>query len=300
MTEYSTWSASRSSWLVLVACVLTGCAEPEPASAPPVLAAVSRQVARYPTTPAATIEEVIARLDEIIELAQARGDRIGYFATLYRQVTFQVWRGIQRGVFDGPRMNRFDTVFGNRYFAALEAWQSGGRPPECWREAFERTRDDDTVIAQHLFLGVNAHIGLDLPIAAAQVAPGQSIYALQPDYDRVNDIMAVAIDAMGTALAEVSPDVGLVDELAGSVDEGLFGFGVLAVRGEAWQNAVAYAQAAAKLRHVFDFWLDVNTAAVGDLISHPVPPLDQIVLLTRETEVQDPSIVIERLNAALR
>jgi hypothetical protein len=51
------------------------------------------------------------------------GDRIGYFASLYRQVTVAIRAAIRTNEFDdGERMSRFDAAFGNRYFAALDAW----------------------------------------------------------------------------------------------------------------------------------------------------------------------------------
>ena len=49
--------------------------------------------------PAATIDEVIARLDAIIERALVDGDRLGYFAVLYRTVTAAVKQGIAVGRF---------------------------------------------------------------------------------------------------------------------------------------------------------------------------------------------------------
>ena len=52
--------------------------------------------------------------------------------------------------------------------------RSAGRPvPRCWQVAFERGRTGDHVILQHLLLGINAHVNLDLAVAAAEIAPGR-------------------------------------------------------------------------------------------------------------------------------
>lgn len=68
------------------------------------------------------------------------------------------------GLFDdGVRMDRFDTFFGNRYFDAYDAWRRDRSGPRCWREAFGLLDDADTIIVQHLILGVNAHINSTWP-----------------------------------------------------------------------------------------------------------------------------------------
>lgn len=66
-------------------------------------------------TPAATIDQVIARLDTAIDRARRENSRLGFFACLYRQVTVRVSEGIAAGRFqDGPRMERLDVIFANR------------------------------------------------------------------------------------------------------------------------------------------------------------------------------------------
>src|SRR4051794_26531693 len=114
--------------------------EPEPSRAS---GCTSRDMLRSDTSTggipmqANNIDQVLQMLASIIEEAKARDSRFGFFAALYRQVTLEVQRGIERGFFDdGPRMERFDTVFANRYLAALDAWQSGGTPTRSWKVAF--------------------------------------------------------------------------------------------------------------------------------------------------------------------
>ena len=56
---------------------------------------------------AETIDDVLRLLREVVDEAVDDGDRIGYFAALYRQVTVAVARAIDDGVFDDPeRMSR--------------------------------------------------------------------------------------------------------------------------------------------------------------------------------------------------
>ncbi|WP_334561817.1 DUF5995 family protein [Streptomyces stelliscabiei] len=73
---------------------------------------------------AENIDEVVDGLAGIVREAVRSGDRVGYFAALYRQVTAEVRAGIHAGLFDdGARMDRFDTFFGNRYFDAYDTWR---------------------------------------------------------------------------------------------------------------------------------------------------------------------------------
>jgi len=62
-----------------------------------------------------TIDEILAELDQIILRARREQNRLGFFATLYRNVTMKVKEGIATGVFaDGARMEKLDVTFANR------------------------------------------------------------------------------------------------------------------------------------------------------------------------------------------
>jgi hypothetical protein len=89
---------------------------------------------------ATTVDDVIAILDQIIVECRADGDRVGFFAALYRQITVRVRDGIIGGLFDdGPRMSAFDAAFANRYFAAYDAFRAGATTPKCWATTFATT-----------------------------------------------------------------------------------------------------------------------------------------------------------------
>jgi hypothetical protein len=84
--------------------------------------------------PAKTVDEVIQQLDEIIDQSYWQKSRLGYFAALYRKVTVEVKKGIKCGFFNnGERMEYFDVVFANRYFDALEQYQSNMVPTKSWQ-----------------------------------------------------------------------------------------------------------------------------------------------------------------------
>lgn len=138
-----------------------------------------------------TIDDVLVRLDAIVDDCRRRADRRGMFAALYRRVTRAVKRGIQSGRFaDGPRMDRIDVAFARRYLDAYDARIAGQPITRAWQVAFDAAERSGYLILQHLLVGMNAHINLDLGIAAAYTCPGPLLCELRPDYDVINDILA--------------------------------------------------------------------------------------------------------------
>src|SRR5690348_6722042 len=187
---------------------------------------------------ATNIDEVLAALDRIIATAIAEHSRVGFFAALYRQVTLRVKQGIADGMFDdGPRMMQLDTVFASRYLDALEAWESGGVPTKSWRYALNASRRSDLIILQHLLLGINAHINLDLGVAAAQVAPGDALPSLHGDFQRINQILGALTDNVKRVLEQFSPLLHLVDGFGGTVDDAIVNFSLSGARDDAWLHA---------------------------------------------------------------
>ncbi|MFE9747821.1 DUF5995 family protein [Saccharothrix saharensis] len=246
------------------------------------------------------IDDVVDGLAAIVRDARRDGDRIGYFAALYRQVTVEVRAAIHAGRFDdGPRMDRFDTLFGNRYFDAHDAWRRDRGGPRCWREAFGRLDDPETVIVQHLVLGVSAHINLDLAVAAARTAPGAAIHGLRRDFLLINDILARVVLAVQRSVGAVSPYLGLLDELGGRGDEHVLDFGIRRSREEAWHNALVLAsQDAADQEATIDL-LDVRAAVLARLIARPGGLLRPALELIRRTESQDVPEVVAHLDRAV-
>src|SRR5579872_1587153 len=137
-----------------------------------------------------TIDEVVARLDQISAESERDKSRIGYFAALYRQVTAAVRDDIRAGRFaDGARMERMDVAFANRYFDALDAWRAGTDLTATWRVAFDACGDHEPTVLQHMYLGLAAHLLLDLGIAAAETAPGPLISDIKFDFDHINVVV---------------------------------------------------------------------------------------------------------------
>ena len=190
-----------------------------------------------------TIEEVLEALDTVVDRALERGSRLGYFAAIYRKVTARIAEGIATGYFDDvERMERFDITFAHRYLAAVGGHENGATPlTRSWELALRAATASRPLILQHLLVAINAHVNLDLGIAAAATAPGRTIFELRRDFDRVNEILASMIADVEHDLSEVSPWIGLLDRIGGRHDEEVIRFSIEVARTEAWRFAVELA-----------------------------------------------------------
>src|SRR5947207_2335420 len=116
-----------------------------------------------------TIDEIILELEQIIDHCIKTKNKAGYFAALYHNVTCHVKTGIANGDFeDGARMERLDVIFASRYIDAWHAFNNKTPLSQSWNIAFQQVSKWPTLVLQHLLLGINAHINLDLGIAAVE------------------------------------------------------------------------------------------------------------------------------------
>jgi hypothetical protein len=188
--------------------------------------------------PAKTIDDVIARLDGIIETCTREKSRLAFFPVLYRVVTIRVKEGITAGRFqDGARMERLDVIFANRYIDAFEQHRGSITPTKSWLVAFEQAKRWRLLILQHLLLGINAHINLDLGIAAALTAPGANLSALKADFDEINRILNELMLIVQPKIGALSPLIGWLDRVGGRTDTTFLDFSMIVARDGAWRFA---------------------------------------------------------------
>lgn len=217
-----------------------------------------------------TIDDLIAALDAILERTEAEPSRLGYFAALYRKVTVRVKEGIAAGECDdGERMERLDVAFGRRYVEAYDRLQRGEAPSESWQKAFEAAADERLLILQHLLLGINAHINLDLPLAAAEIMPVGEIEPLEGDFMRITAILVAMVDAVQDDIGRVSPWMWWLDRLAGLEDERFANFSLAKAREAAWLGATRLSRMEPGDRLPAEQILDVYVAALTSMITEP-------------------------------
>lgn len=222
--------------------------------------------------PRRTIDDVISRLDDIVERFYDRGSRLGFFPAMYRKTTIEVKKGLEAGRFEDPdRLEHLDVVFADRYFEAVERHERGETPTEAWAYAFQMGASAHPSVVQHLLLGMNAHINLDLGISAAEISAGGDLPALRSDFDTVNDILGDLIDRMQEDVCTVFPAFRALDMLGGELDERVVHFSIMKARTGAWHKAQRLAglpAGADYTPHIHEF--DRETARFARVICPPV------------------------------
>src|SRR5262245_34643925 len=189
---------------------------------------------RTPTS----IDDVVILLDSIAHHEAEAKSPLAFFPAMYRQMTIRVRDGIRAGAFeDGARMERLDVQFASRYFDAYALYKRGARPARSWAVAFDAALDDDCLILQDLLVSINAHINLDLGIAAAHIAPDTSIDGLGSDFRKINDILASLLDPVQAVIDRFSPVLNVLDKVGGRTDEKLLDFSLMRARDSAWYHA---------------------------------------------------------------
>lgn len=234
-----------------------------------------------------TIDAVIVQMDAVVDLCAAEQSKLGYFAVLYRNVTVCVRDAVAAGRFDDPaRMQRLDVIFANRYLDALAAYRRGEAPTQSWLVAFQAARTWSPIVLQHLLLGMNAHINLDLGIAAAEVAPGEELQALKHDFMEITVLLNAMIEAMETRIEQISPWFRLIDAAGGRVNETLCGFGIAQARDLAWVFAERLAVTPTDQRDEVIAQQDQIVTLLARVVRSPVGlrlRLALLLILLRET-----------------
>jgi hypothetical protein len=254
-----------------------------------------------PFAPATSIDEVITRLDSIIAQAIVERDRLGFFAVLYRTVTNAVKHGIAAGRFeDAPRMERLDVVFANRYLAAFDTHRTGGTPAHAWRVAFAQGTSRRAVIMQHLLLGMNAHINLDLAIAASEVCPGATIAGLERDFNEINNVLASLEADVEREVCALSPWIDRLDHIDPAAGRVIANFSIDRARACSWEAAQRLAALSGVERAAAIDELDAEAALLGHLIARPVGVVVNVnLILVRLRETWDARRVIAVLSGRM-
>ena len=233
-------------------------------------------------TPATTINDVINQLNAIVEWSKQNNSRMGYFAALYRKVTIQVKKGIEDDFFDdGPRMERLDVIFANRYIHACYQYQTGQTPTQSWVRAFDETERWWPIVLQHLLMGMNAHINLDLGIAAAETVPPEELPNLKGDFDKINQVLASLVSDVQNELADIWMLLGLLNRYLGSVEKTIINFSMEKARDAAWSFAEALSPLSEEQRQQEIIHKGEMIALFSKVISHPDLPVSLIIKIIR-------------------
>lgn len=186
-----------------------------------------------------TISEVISILDTVIADCKEKGSRLGYFAVLYKLMTQAIVKGMDDHLFeDAARMEKLDVVFANRYLQAYFDYTNKRPVSISWKVAFDAAKQNDLIVVQHLLLGINAHINLDLGIAAADISTIDNIHALQNDFVKINDTIADVYSTLQPRFTRISWPAIFLSKLNPRVVNNVINFSIVKAREVAWANAL--------------------------------------------------------------
>lgn len=234
------------------------------------------------------INGVLLELDKIIAQCEKEGSRQGYFAVLYRQMTEAVHKGISDQIFEnGSRMEKLDVIFAKRYINAWYCYRNASPCSLSWRTAFDACEKNNLTVVQHLVLGINTHINLDLSIAAAETAPGQDIFGMRTDYDRINDIIANAANSLQIKLEKIWWPMKLLVRISNNRHKAVINFSILKARQTAWASAAAMALTEGPAEKNYISGLDNTVVAVANGIINPGIWAASLLKIVRWSEERD-------------
>ncbi|MGD9703567.1 MAG: DUF5995 family protein [Acidimicrobiia bacterium] len=244
-----------------------------------------------------TFEATVHALEAAMADCSARDDRAGYFAAMYLAVTRTVQARAAAGRFDDPaRMERFVAHFAGRYLDAYDGWRAGRPIAASWTIAFRTSRRWRPIALQHLLLGMNAHINLDLGVTAAEFAGVDGLATVRRDFDAINHVLADLVDACQSAVGTVSPWIDLADRVSGPGDEAIVRFSLVAARRQAWRAAERLAELQGADRDRAATEIDEAAARIGRCVCNPGLRGNLVLLIVRMRERARPREVIRILN----
>lgn len=219
--------------------------------------------------PAKNMDEVLQELDDIIAKCVAENSHLGIFAYVYRRTTAQIKQAIVEKQFeDNARMEILDVAFANLYLEAYHLFEANQKPTASWEAAFS-ARNGKITIIQHLLLGMNAHINMDLGKAAASIAPGDKISGLKNDFMKVNQILSSLVNEMQDRIAKVSRLMFLLDLAGKNTDELIVNFSMAKAREQAWNLATVLAYLQEPEKNLALAAVDNTISNLATLIKRP-------------------------------
>ena len=184
------------------------------------------------------IDEVVQIIGGIISDTKKNENPLGYFAALYHRVTIVVKNKLGTGYFDDDtRMEKLDVIFANRYIKAYFDYEKKEVVTNSWKTTFELAKNHDLIVLQHLLLGMNAHINLDLGIAAAEISTPQNINSLENDFNRINEILSSLVNEVQENLSNIWPILKWLLKRVNGADDLIVDFSMKIARNGAWQFA---------------------------------------------------------------
>jgi len=121
-------------------------------------------------------------------------DGAGIFNMVYQRTTEAIRAKLGTGFFDDDGfIERFDIIFADLYFSAVDADAAGRRVGAAWRPLFAQRSNPRVHAAQFAVAGMNAHVNHDLQLAVVRICAAEHTHPLAgsipTDYHRITDVI---------------------------------------------------------------------------------------------------------------
>lgn len=249
-----------------------------------------------PVTPDESIQDVLKEMQTVLATTQSKEDKRGYFAAIYQAETVHVRDAIDQGRFARPDLIESLAVkFARRYLDAFYAYDEHKPLTKAWYVAFDAANRPQPCVLQHIMMGINAHINLDLGLSVAETVPKGQLGLLTEDFDRVNILIGEMTDVIQDRIGEVAPWMRWVDRMGGRLDEFFFRKVVNLSRNRAW-NIAEQAQATDSLEYnMMIDKLDNTVYTMGKTILRPAPVTRTLLSVARLREQGSVAHIIDAL-----
>lgn len=128
---------------------------------------------------------------------------------------------------------------------------------------------------------MNAHINLDLGIAAAETVPPEKLQNLKGDFEKINQVLASLVGGVQDELAEIWPILGIMNRYLGSVEKTIINFSMEKARDAAWSFAEELSPLTGEPRDKAITAKDEMFAAFSNVIMHPGFTLSVVLKIVR-------------------
>lgn len=142
---------------------------------------------------------------------------------------------------------------------------------------------------------MNAHINMDLAIAAAETGPPDQLAALRQDFFTINTLLAGLVQETVEELGTIWPLLRLMERFAREGGQGLTDVGMWLSRGQAWRRAEELALLAPSARAQCIDQLDSSVAALSRLLLPSGRWIRLLLYLIRIGELRFVPTIIEIL-----
>lgn len=220
---------------------------------------------------ARSVDDVRSMLQRCVDIAREENSAAGYFPLLYLWETEDIAAAADAGTFSSPDQLRSMIVsFSNRFFAAREHFRRGEPAPQAWSLAF-RAAGSSNLVLLHLLLAINAHINVDLGVAAAETG------VLGDDFSKVDGILGRGVARVQAKLNRTTPVLRMLDAAGGGFDEMLTIYSLKAARRHALDLALRLASESDGTRAALIDEADDLAFQLGQRLLHP-PLRDRLLL----------------------